>query len=367
MFGPLPLRRVRAQGRRSWRACVVATSSAIAICVLAAPTAQADPQSLASSLQNDPVQTIAVPSSSFTTLSRLQINALRLEIASLDPGRNWILVVSPRSSSELADLAQPVFNDLPAGALIAVAEDPANANSTNWWVGASWQPGGQSERQLNDVIQAYHRGQGSFFNDLRLEIRSFARGDAAAGHPSLASAGNPPPASTGSGGNSGSSGSGFPIALAVIGGIILLIVALGGGRYLRKAARASHVRHEKSADAHAQAQSDLVKLGEEITRLDIDSSLANASPQGKDEYQHAIGCYEAAERRLKDADDAYQFKKAQWAIEAGLRHVHAADQLFNPTRNPAQETEDLAQLAALHRSGALTDAEFAAEKAKLIN
>ena len=34
--------------------------------------------------------------------------------------------------------------------------------------------------------------------------------------------------------------------------------------------------------------------------------------------------------------------------------------------NPAQDVDDLAKLDALHRSGALTDAEFAEQKAKLI-
>ena len=115
-----------------------------------------------------------------------------------------------------------------------------------------------------------------------------------------------------------------------------------------------------------KAHDDFIKLGEAISALDIDSSLATASPAGKDEYQHAIGCYEAAERRLKNADDAYQFQKAVWAIEAGLRHVQAADQLFNPPEDVNREVSDIARLAELHRSGALTDAEFAEQKAKLI-
>jgi hypothetical protein len=163
------------------------------------------------------------------------------------------------------------------------------------------------------------------------------------------------------------SGSGFPVALAITVGAVLLLVALGGGRYLRQAARLSHRHHEESADAHAQAQDNFIKLGEAISALDIDSSLANASPEGKDEYRHAIGCYEAAERRLKQADDAYQFKKAVWAIEAGLRHCQAADQLFNPPHDVNKDINDLARLAELHRTGALTDAEFAEQKAKLIN
>jgi hypothetical protein len=123
----------------------------------------------------------------------------------------------------------------------------------------------------------------------------------------------------------------------VIGGIVLLFCAVVGGRYLRQAARSSRWRHEANEDAHAQAQKDFIKLGEAIVALDIDSSLPNASPAGKDEYRHAIGCHEAAERRLKHPDDAYQFQKALYAIKAGLRHVHAAEQLFNPPPDPAKK------------------------------
>jgi hypothetical protein len=161
--------------------------------------------------------------------------------------------------------------------------------------------------------------------------------------------------------------SGFPVALVVTVVMVLLLCALVGGAYMRQAARVSHRRHEEDADVHAQAQSDFIKLGEQIGALDIDSSLAHASAAGKDEYGHAVGCYAEAERRLKHPDDEYQFQKALNAIRAGLRHVHAADQLFNPTRDPNQEVEQLARLAALHGSGALTDAEFAEQKAKLIN
>jgi hypothetical protein len=161
--------------------------------------------------------------------------------------------------------------------------------------------------------------------------------------------------------------SGLAVALVITGVAIVLLVAAGGGSYLRRAAQLSHRHREESADAHAQAQNDFIKLGEAISALDIDSSLATASPQGKDEYRHAIGCYEAAERRLKHADDAYQFQKAVWAIKAGLRHCQAADQLFNPKHDLNKDINDLARLAELHRTGALTDAEFAEQKAKLIN
>jgi hypothetical protein len=40
----------------------------------------------------------------------------------------------------------------------------------------------------------------------------------------------------------------------------------------------------------------------------------------------------------------------------------AADQLFNPPRELDKEVDELARLAELHRTGALTDTEFAKQK-----
>ncbi len=343
---------------------IAAASAVIAVCALPAPAALASSQSLAESLQSDPVQAIGVPKSSFTYLSPKQIDSLKAEIANRDPGRIRILVVSPRSESSLANLAQPVFNAMPAGTLIAVANDPNNPNNSNWWVGSTWEDSQTAQTELNDVIQGYKNGQGSLYDDLQLEIGSFAYRDSQAGDPASGSGDN-----SGGGGGAGSAlglilGLGIPVALIVVPFMIF------GGRRWRRSRQKEEEAEDKHVDARAKAQTDLVKLGSEITRLDIDSSLATATAQGKDEYRHALGCYEAGERRLKDSDDhpddQYRFKKAQWAIEAGLKHIAAADTLFNPAPDPAKDVDDLAKLAALHQSGALTDAEFAEQKAKLI-
>jgi hypothetical protein len=353
-------------GPSRWRIRIAVASAVLVTCALPA-AALASSQSLADSLQSDPVQAIGVPKSSFTSLSRSQIVSLKAEIANRDPGRIWILVVSPRSESALANLAQPVFNDLPAaGTLIAVAEDPNNPNNSNWWVGSTWEDGQTAQTELNDVIQGYKKGQGSLFDDLQLEIGSFAYRDSQAGDPSLGSGGN----SGGGGGGGTGSALGLILGLGIPLTLVVVPFAIFGGRRWRRSREKAQETEDKHVDARAKAQTDLVKLGSEITRLDIDSSLANANPQGKDEYRHALGCYEAGERRLKDSDDHpdddYKFKQAQWAIEAGLKHVAAADNLFNPARDPAKDVDDLAKLDALHRSGALTDAEFAEQKAKLI-
>ncbi len=359
------------RGSARWRTWIAAANLAGALLASLTPVARADSQALATSLQDRPVQSISVPKSSFTALSPAKLGSLSREIARLDPGRIWILIVSPRDDAALSRLADPVFGDLPAGTLMAVATDPKHPSTTNWWVGSSWQSSAAAQRELNNVIQGYHKGQGSFFDDLRLEVHSFAKGDAAAGHPPLASTGNPaPPPSSGGGSGSdvgNSSGSSFPLGLVITGVTALILIALVGGRYARQAARSSHWDREKSADAHAKAQADFIKLGEEIAALDIDSSLANASPEGKDEYRHALGCYEKAEQRLKQADDDYQFQTAVWAIKAGRRHVLAAQQLFNPQPGRKRQMDELTRLIKLHRSGALSDDEFAEREEKLLS
>jgi hypothetical protein len=118
--------------------------------------------------------------------------------------------------------------------------------------------------------------------------------------------------------------------------VVLVAAASIAGPRLRRGRRAAHRRDEERHDLKDQTQSDFGKLGDAIGALDIDSSMPNASPRGKDEYAAAIECYQDAERRLKTPDDDYQFERAVQAITTGLTHVHAADQLFNPS-SPARD------------------------------
>ncbi len=265
---------------------------------------------------------------------------MRAEIRRVDPGRIWILIVSPRSQSALGSLAGPVFGELPAGTLLGVADDRQSASTTHFWVGSSWEQSATAENQLNDVINGFHKGQGSLYDDLRLAIQSFARGDAAAGHPQLSTAsgsGQLTGAGTGTGGGQvGSAGGGGSsnagvIALVVLGAIALIVCAVIFVRYTRRSLRASHRRREENADAHEQATTDFGKLGDEIGALDIDSSMPGASAPGKDEYAKAIECYQDAERRLGKSGDDYQFERAVAAIRQGLEHVDRAGRLFNAT------------------------------------
>lgn len=91
------------------------------------------------------------------------------------------------------------------------------------------------------------------------------------------------------------------------------------------------------------------------------SQVDAASPEAKDAEFRAIRLRVNIDR-AKAAGDEAEIDR----LTALLARLEAGD-LSRPTRAPAPDRLDqLQKLAGLHQSGALTDAEFAAEKAKLL-
>jgi hypothetical protein len=325
-----------------------------------------DVQALANALGRNPVQIGGHPDPSLTAAQR---RALSARIAKVDPGRIWVAVVSPVSVQATSDLNQALSDAINSdGVVIVVA-------GSNYHITTTW---GTSDAARERLRVAVARPGDSLVVQLRRAINGFASADAAAGHPGGAtsetgtltqtqtetqtqapSGGAGTSAGTGAGGSGGGSGNGGLIVGLIVLGLVLAAGGLFGGRYLRRTMRSSHRRREEAADAHDQAQADFIKLGEEIGALDVDSSMPNASARGKDEYGKSIDCYQDAERRLQNSGDSYQFERAVDALKRGLEHVHSAEQLFHAP-------DSLSKLAVLHDRGALTDAEFEAEKRKLL-
>jgi hypothetical protein len=355
----------------------LALTAAIVIALAFAGAARArtiNVDRLAQALQDNPVQV-----NGHARISPGQVQALRRQIAQRDPGRIWIAVVSDLSPNQTGELAQDLADTLLANGVVIVA------SGSNYHVTTSWGSGRAARQRLT---QAVDRPGDSLDVQMQRAIDGFATADAAAGHPGSFSgatgtqtqtspstsgtstgAQTPPstPATTTSGGGGGSGG--------LVAGLIVLVIVVGlgtasGVRYMRRSIRTSHRRKEQAADVQAQAQADFGKLGDEIGALDIDSSMPNASAQGKDEYAKALDCYQDAEKRLAKSNDGYQFERAQAAVRQGLEHVHAAERLFNPASDPPPPSADvvaeLSKLAALRDRGALTPAEFAAEKKRLL-
>jgi hypothetical protein len=285
--------------------------------------------SLAQALHGNPAQVVGSPSFSLSTAG---VRSLRREIARRDPGRIWVAVLpslSEKATSDLSNALSGYLNADGGGTVIVVA-------GSHVWGSTSWEDAAAATGRLQT---AFKNSRDSLAAQLRRAVDSFASGDEAAGHPQLhaSSSGNTttaapttplaptPPSGHTSGGGGTSAGS---IAGLIVLALVLLAVALIGGKRIHAAMRASHRRE--------QAQADFGKLGEEIEALDIDSSMPNASQRGKDEYSKGIECYQDAERRLRDPGDEYQFERAVDAVRRGRAHVHAADQLFNATAESSE-------------------------------
>jgi hypothetical protein len=362
----------------------------VAACLLLPMTATADlirlgdidVSQLASALKRSPVQTAGHPDPTLTSTER---SALAAQINKKDRGRISIAVVTPVNPQQTGQVAQSLADRVdPAGVVIVVA-------GGNYHVTTTWGSGDAAGERLSKAVS---RPGDPLADQLRRAIDSFAKADSAAGHPgsatsksptststsddngSATSPSSPPATSSPSTGNAsgGGGGSGGLIALIVLLVVVILPTAFFGSRVARRQLRASHWRREASADVHSQANADLVKLGEDIGALDIDSSMPNANTQGKDEYGKAIEAYQEAEQRLKNSGDEYQFAKGREALARGRQHLDAATALFGssqsaPRPRPAIDgttVEELQRLAKLHDRGDLSDAEFADQKRQII-
>jgi Short C-terminal domain len=312
---------------------------------------------LADALQQQPVQQRGHPRPGLTAK---QVRNLAALVEQRDAGRIWIAVVTPLTVQATGDLTQALSDAVTSdGVYVVVA-------GSNYHVTTSWESGESARRRLAAAVD---RPGDSLYVQLRRTIDSFATADAAAGHPGSQSTEQTGPASTShSSPSSHSSGSAGVISGIVITVVVLVLLGAGYARRARGSLRAAHWRKEQEADVHAQAQADFVKLGDDIAALDIDSSMPNANPEAKDEYAKALDAYQDAEQRLKQADDDYQFAQAQDALRRGAQHIEAAQQLFSAAPPPvsAGVLDQISKLAKLHEDGALTDAEFAAEKHKLL-
>jgi Short C-terminal domain len=353
--------------------------------MIAAPAASADDivtigdvdvAALGRSLPHDPVQVAGKPD---PTLSRAHLTSLAARINEKDPSRIWIAVVSPFDSQQTGDVSSSLADYINKPGVVIVV------SGSNYHVTTSWESGTAAAERLGRAVN--HTGD-SLFVQMRKAIDSFAKADAARHHPGFPGgqsqtattdnqgAVTAPSTTSGPNNQNGGSSSGGLIAGIVILVLILIPATLFGTRFARRQMRASHWQREATADSRTQAEADLVKLGEDIGALDIDSSMPNASAQAKDEYAEAIDCYQEAERRLKNSGDAYQFAKGRDALARGQEHVSAAAALFGGGSAPLQTTptsagdttmaDQLQRLASLHDRGDLTDEEFAEQKRLLI-
>jgi Short C-terminal domain len=324
--------------------------------------------------------------------------ALRALVRKVDRGRIWIVVTPPRSEKVEGELANQIQTDLNKDGVVVCI------GGYNFYVATTW--GNNSDGILSGAVSNPNLTFPQYLHNI---ITAFARADARAHHPTpLADSTAPPkkaaqqgiPTTTTSTATSPSENAGTATAahstttaaasttaatptpthkssssstaLIVVLAAVAVLVLIGVTAFGRQARRSAEARKREREEIHAKAEADLTKLGERISDLDIDQQMPNADPAGKAAYVKALDCYQGGERRLKQENDPYEFDKAIQVIAAGLKHIDEAEELFNNHGRardllPADVISRLTKLAALHKSGALTDEEFSAEKHKLLS
>ncbi|MEA3033177.1 MAG: hypothetical protein QOH86_1193 [Sphingomonadales bacterium] len=130
-----------------------------------------------------------------------------------------------------------------------------------------------------------------------------------------------------SGGSSGDHSSG-PGAL-----LVFALLGAGGGAYAL--VRRRKKRRELEEVKHV-ARDDLIALGDEIRALDVDSSMPNASPDGKQHYNQAVEIYQSAEQAFDRARRAEDLRPVSEELERGRYEMQAAQALFEGKEAPVR-------------------------------
>ena len=140
-------------------------------------------------------------------------------------------------------------------------------------------------------------------------------------------------------------GGGFGLLpLLLVGGGIALIISL---RRRRAAEQRAHLQLKEVKGA---AMDDLVALGNDLRALDLDVEMPDADPAAKDDYVHALGCYERASQSIDDArrpEDmeavTSQLEEGRWAMASAKSRLAGLPPperrppcFFDPRHGPSQ-------------------------------
>ncbi|GAB3485825.1 hypothetical protein GCM10027440_29940 [Nocardiopsis coralliicola] len=103
---------------------------------------------------------------------------------------------------------------------------------------------------------------------------------------------------------------------------LLLVLAVGGGFYLRSARKKREAEKAKQlAEIKQMAQEDVVRLGEDIARLEID--LQAVDDATRTDYTHAMDSYDRAKSELDTIREPDQIRQVTTAVEDGRYYMEA--------------------------------------------
>jgi hypothetical protein len=307
--------------------CLTALILALAPCTVscgqvAAAAADTDTDAIARALQSDPVYVAPAAAGRLSVADRGRI---RLAIVRKAIGRIKIAVL-PASAADDTGGAGGLANaidraiDVP-GALIVVAGPAYYAVTSH--------PGSQAAAAALRRAVARHRSDG-----LAAQLLDAIDGIAAVDPgpssdiraPQQPQQGSPPPKGADAKDFLDDIKDSFLLGVLIVAGAIALPFLLVAG-YLVNRARRGHAREEEQQKASEEAARDqLLRLGEGIRSLDIDTSMPGADQAGVADYEQAVAHYDQANELLTGEPTPYRVEQARTVIAAGERAIEAAKQ-----------------------------------------
>ncbi|MDQ3784739.1 MAG: hypothetical protein M3360_07680 [Actinomycetota bacterium] len=273
----------------------------------------------AEGLKSDPVY---VDPQAESILSSGEARKISDRIERADAGPVYIAVLPEEARSEGGGSVDGVLGTLfqtlgRPGSYVVVAGSELVAGTSG---GTPFQEGTVPELASFAVQSEASNGASAVLTDLveRLEA-------------SAASGGTLPEVDTPSTPDGGGGGFGL-LPLLLVGGGIALIISL---RRRRAGEERARLQLEEVKEA---AMDDLVALGSDLRALDLDVEMPDADPAAKEDYVHALGCYERASRSIDEArrpEDmeavTSQLEEGRWAMASAKARLGG---LPPPERRP---------------------------------
>ena len=296
--------------------------------VLASPARAADDaERLTAALRENPVH---VDPRAEERLSPRAASQLRLRIAKRDLGRIRIAVLAEAVKRRAGGL-EPLANAIAArlqrpGTLLLVS-------GRDWWLNTSYAPG-----RVIASVQKAANGNDGLRRQLLSAVNAIALADpgpAADPHDaggSVPATGSTPPTSTGAPTITipglREVGEGAKTGLILFGGACLAAVLALVSWLVVRALRRRREAGEVLADALADARTEHVAVGEELTDLDLDEEMPGADTAGKESYARALDLYDRAGQALERADSPRRARRATQLVAAARTECDRAKTLL---------------------------------------